>query len=101
MNYGKVIKTLRKLEGLSQKDLATSLQVQQSFISLLERSQRIPTTGLLDNLSRVFEVPVFVLVLMASEEKDLSKNLREIFVRNLVDLKKPKINLCMKHLYGS
>ena len=71
MNYAKAIRTLRGSRGLQQKDLASRLGLDPSYVSLLERGKRTPSTEVLQSLAEVFAVPVYLVMLLASEENDL------------------------------
>lgn len=71
MKYGKAIRTLRSARGLSQKRLAAQANLGPSHLSLLESGSRAPSTGTLEALAKALDVPVYLLMLLASENGDL------------------------------
>lgn len=71
MNYGRAIKVARTTRGLSQKALAKRIGVDASFISVLEANKRSPSTETLETISKKLDVPLYLLMLLASEKRDL------------------------------
>lgn len=71
MNYGKAIKMLRASRGMQQRELAKKLDVDGSYISLLESGKRTPSLELLQAFASKLRVPVYLILLLASEEPDL------------------------------
>ncbi len=71
MNYGRAIRIARTAHGLSKADLARQLSVGASHLSLIERGKRLPSVGVLDELSSVLRIPPHLLALLASEPGDL------------------------------
>jgi transcriptional regulator with XRE-family HTH domain len=71
MKPGKAIRIVRTARGMSQKTLADRAKIDQSHISLIERNRREPSLGLLETISDVLEVPVYLLVLLGSDQHDL------------------------------
>lgn len=93
MNYGEALKTLRQRSGKSQKDLASQTQLRQSYISLLERNERQPSTQVLASLAHALGVPVYLIALMASEREDL----RGISVAQAKRLAGNLLELCIQN----
>lgn len=71
MNYGKAIKTIRAAKGISQKDLSKELQLDASYLSRIERGERIPSTSLLEEISKKLGIPLYLLTLLSSDKEDL------------------------------
>jgi transcriptional regulator with XRE-family HTH domain len=71
MNYGKAIKMLRASRGLQQRELAKKLGLDSSYVSLLESGKRVPSLQVLELLSSKLRVPSYLIMLLASEDKDL------------------------------
>ena len=71
MDFAKALRTARAARGLSQKQLAASAELDSSFISLLESGQRTPRTATLEAISKALEVPMYLIMLLASEPEDL------------------------------
>jgi transcriptional regulator with XRE-family HTH domain len=76
MNYSKAIRTVRAAKGISQKELASLAKLDSSYISRIESSERVPTIEAIESISVALGVPLYLLTLLASEQKDL-KNLPE------------------------
>ena len=78
------IKKIRKSKGLTQKDLALQLNVVRQTVSKWEQGLSVPDSEMLISLSKVFDVPVNVLLeqnLHTENEleiKDLSLRLEAI-----------------------
>lgn len=71
MNYAKAIRTIRASKGISQKKLASLVNLDPSYISRIESGDRIPTIDVIELISSKLNVPVYLLTLLASEQKDL------------------------------
>ena len=71
MNYGKAIRTVRAAREMSQKELAAKAKLDPSYISLLESGERIPSPNALETLSKALRVPIYLVILLASEKSDL------------------------------
>jgi len=80
MNYAKAFRTIRAVKGITQKDLAKLLDVDASYVSRIESSDkkdgakdagRIPSVQIFEKLSSSLNVPLYLILLLASEEEDL------------------------------
>lgn len=71
MNYGNAIRVSRAARRMSQKDLAVRLNLDASYLSLLEKGTRKPSLDTLEAVARVLEIPLDLLLLLASEKDDL------------------------------
>lgn len=79
MNYGKAIKTVRSAKGISQKKLSKDLQLDPSYLSRIERGERIPSASLLEDISKKLGIPFYLLTLLSSDKEDLQNtNTKEI-----------------------
>jgi transcriptional regulator with XRE-family HTH domain len=76
MKYGKAIKIIRNLKDVSQKELGSMVNVDPSYISLIEAGDRTPSLDLMELISKKLDVPLNLLILMATEDSDL-KNISE------------------------
>lgn len=73
MNVGSAIRLCRKRRGVSQTDVATRAECSVSYLSMLENNKRDPTLSMITKIAEALHVPVGVLFVMASEEKDLGR----------------------------
>lgn len=71
MNYGRALKTLRKVRHLNQKELAEKAQLDASYVSQIEGGKRVPSTPAIDAIAQAFGVPIHLLMLFASDAEDL------------------------------
>lgn len=74
-----IIKDLRKKMGLSQKELADKLFVNQTAVSQWERGVTTPNKNTLIKLADIFGVTVdFLLGVKEDEDKDVAAILQEL-----------------------
>jgi transcriptional regulator with XRE-family HTH domain len=71
MDYGKAIRLARNARRLTQKELAAKLEVDSSFVSLLESGGRNPSVETLEKLSEVLGIPLYLMMLLGSDQEDL------------------------------
>jgi len=84
MDIGSAIKYFRNQRGLSQKALAEAMEITAPYLSLVESNQRVPTIAFLEQVARVFDVPLPILMFFALEEKDVPLKKRTMF-RSLIE----------------
>ena len=92
MKYGKAIRICRAARGLSQKDLATKVGLDSSHISLIEAEKRSPSLETIERIAKSLNVPLHLLTLLASEQKDVKtgslaniKELSQVFLDLLME----------------
>ena len=71
MDVGNAIRLCRKRRGVSQTDVAMRADCSVSYLSMLENNKRDPTLSMVTKIAEALRVPVGVLFVMASEEKEL------------------------------
>ncbi len=71
MDYGKAIRVARATKGMTQKQLASLVDVNPSFISRIEAGQRSPSIETLEDLAQGLSIPLHLLILLGSESEDL------------------------------
>lgn len=72
MNFAKALKIIRSVKNLEQQQLASALEVDSSYISLIESGKRSPSDNLINDISKKLGIPKNLLILLASDEKDLN-----------------------------
>jgi len=93
MNYGKAIKTIRAAKGISQKELSKELELNSSYLSRIEKGERIPSMELLEAIAKKLQIPLYLFILLSSQKKDIkgvdekdiqkiSKNLLQALLEN-------------------
>jgi transcriptional regulator with XRE-family HTH domain len=78
MNYGKAFRIIRASFGLGQADLSKLLKIGQSQISLIEAGKRQPSHGVINDLSDALRIPQPLIILLASEPKDIDMHGKEV-----------------------
>jgi transcriptional regulator with XRE-family HTH domain len=95
MILGTVMKQLRLRAGLTQSDVCKRANLTQGFYSAIENGGPL-SLDTLYRLAEVFKVPVFVIVWMATEKRDIPKPLRGWYndkgpiIDSIIDLVTPK-----------
>lgn len=65
---GEKIKKHRKLKGLTQVQLAESIDVTQEYISMVERGSCLPSLRVLSKIAEVLNIPIAELVDVGSDD---------------------------------
>jgi len=73
MNYGKAIRICRTAHGMTQGELAGLTSVGASQLSLIESGRRQPSLRVLHEAASALDVPIHLMMLLASSEDDLRK----------------------------
>jgi transcriptional regulator with XRE-family HTH domain len=77
--FGNKIKSLRKQQGIKQKDLASHLKIATSTLSQYENNKRHPNFFILKEIALFFNVTTDFLLGLESKKKSLSfKRLKDI-----------------------
>lgn len=71
MNYARAFRLIRSAKNLTMAELAVTLSVHESYISLIESGKRSPGRRLVERLSPSLGVPVHLFDLLASDAEDL------------------------------
>ena len=71
MNYAKGISGARIRKGLSKRKLASLMGVDASYVTRLEAGKKTPSLAMVETLASVLGMPVYVLMLLSSDEADL------------------------------
>jgi transcriptional regulator with XRE-family HTH domain len=71
MDYGRAVRIVRAVRGLSQKELAKLINSDASYISLIESGLRVPRPRTLERIAKKLRVPLHLLMLFGSERRDL------------------------------
>lgn len=80
MKVGSVIQEIRRKKELSQGDLAKQLNISQTYLSQIEGDKKTPSMELLQEISKVLEIPVYYLMFKGLEpEKDIVPEKRDAY----------------------
>lgn len=89
MNLGNAIKLCRTQKGYSQATLAEKADISVSYLSLLEQGKRDPNFSTVENIALALDVPVSMLVFLATtkeELKGISSEVAEKLSLNILQL---------------
>lgn len=73
MNLGKAIKICRTQRGMRQADLAAGAGISTPYLCLLEQGKRDLNLPTLEAIALTLNVPVVILVFLASNEEELDE----------------------------
>lgn len=73
MNYGRALKLIRSSRNISQRKLGESINIDPSYISLIEKNKRIPTIETLENIVKKLNIPIHLFFLLASDKDEVKK----------------------------
>ncbi len=71
MDYGKAIRIVRSARGISQKALAERAKLDPSYVSQIETGAKVPSIATVENMAEVLGIPVYLLMLLGSNQNDL------------------------------
>jgi transcriptional regulator with XRE-family HTH domain len=95
MNIGKAIKLCRVQKGMRQSELAESAEISVAYLSLIENDKRDPNFSVLQAISRSLDVPLSILVFLATDNSELKEMSPELFEKlsvTALDLVKASAN---------
>lgn len=79
MNLGMTIKNLRKKKGLKQNELASNVNITQTYLSQIENNIKEPNLSTLKLISEGLGVPMPIVIFLSMDENDIHEQKREIF----------------------
>ena len=68
--FGTVLRTLRLLAGKRQKDVATSVDISENFLSQVENDRKRPSVELITRFASYYDVPPKILLWYVGERRD-------------------------------
>ena len=71
MNIGKTLKLCRTAKDLSLETVAKRAGISTSYLSRLENDKAEPSLALVSKVAEALEVPVPVIIFLASDDNDL------------------------------
>ncbi|HVZ38335.1 MAG TPA: helix-turn-helix transcriptional regulator [Candidatus Kapabacteria bacterium] len=79
MNMGRTIKELRRVRGMNQQQLADSVPLSMTYLSLIEGNKREPSLATLRSICDVLGVPLPIVFFLALDVDDVKKEKRPAF----------------------
>lgn len=79
MHVGEAIKSLRKKQGLSQKELAQKCGLSANALCSIEKNSSIPTKESLDRICKALAIPTSYLLFFSVSDEDVPAEKRIAF----------------------
>jgi transcriptional regulator with XRE-family HTH domain len=79
MNIGKAIKLCRIQKNMRQFELADLAKISISYLSLIEQGKRDPNFSVLQEISKGLDIPMSILVFLATDNNELKEMSPELF----------------------
>jgi transcriptional regulator with XRE-family HTH domain len=79
MHVGEAIKSLRKNQGLSQKDLALKCGLSANALCSIEKNSSIPSKESLDKICKALAIPISYLLFFSVSDEDIPAEKRTAF----------------------
>jgi transcriptional regulator with XRE-family HTH domain len=79
MNIGKAIKMCRTQKDMRQAELAVLADISVAYLSLIEQGKRDPNFSVLKAISKGLDIPLSILVFLATDNSELSEINPELF----------------------
>jgi transcriptional regulator with XRE-family HTH domain len=86
---GEAIKIIRVFNGMTQQELAKTLDISDSYLSQIESGKRTPTLETMSAISKTFRIPVSSLMFfseqLGSDRNPRDRERRLAFGRRLIE----------------
>ena len=73
-HFGEVLRVQRKIRKITQKELAVKVELDKTYISMLERGVRKPSLEVAINIANTLQIPMAEIV---SEVESLSRTVED------------------------
>lgn len=70
MKIGETLRSLRNIYGYSGKELSEKLEISTGYLSEIENNKKSPSLNVLEKYSKVFNLKLSTLILLAEEDKE-------------------------------
>ena len=81
MTIGQLSKKLRKDRSLKQGFVAKQLKISQTYLSLVEKGVRAPSSGLLEKIAEFYGIPSPIMSFLTLDLTMVSEDKREAFIK--------------------
>jgi transcriptional regulator with XRE-family HTH domain len=86
LNFSRALRLCRAAFGLSQAAFAARMGISASYLSLIEAGKRRPPEALLSALSDEMQLPRHLVLLLASEPRDVRETSHDELAKALLAL---------------
>ncbi|TCK67921.1 helix-turn-helix protein [Winogradskyella wandonensis] len=83
MNIGKALRDIRKGKKITQKELAETVGISNTYLSEIENNSRRPSIDILKKISDSLGVNILYLILKSLEENDLKNENKAEFLNKV------------------
>lgn len=81
MTIGQLSKKLRKDRSLKQGFVAEKLGISQTYLSLVEKGVRVPSSGLLEKIAEFYGIPTPIMSFLTLDVTMVAEDKREAFTK--------------------
>lgn len=83
----KALKEVRTESGLKQTEFAKMVGLTQTYISLIESGNKVPSFDVIERYNKISKVPIAIIMWKSLEESDVPKHKRKNYkeLKPLVD----------------
>jgi XRE family transcriptional regulator, regulator of sulfur utilization len=87
MDIGQTILRVRKEKGIKQKDLAKGAGISPTYLSQIEKGQRVPRMDILEKISAEINVPLSILSFLSLDVDSIPEDKKYAYnqVKPLLD----------------
>ena len=79
MNFGNAVYMIRKNLNLSQQEFAKIIEIDQSYLSLIENNKKKPSLTLLEKIGSKTNTPFPILMFFSLSADDISEEKKQLF----------------------
>lgn len=94
MNLGNTIRNIRKRNGRTQMEFASSCGITQTYLSQIEGNLREPNLSTLRAISNELGIPLPIMFFLSLDREDIVQNKRESY-----DIIGPSINSLVSEFF--
>lgn len=74
MNIGNALYKVRKSKGYRQNLVSEKTGITQTYLSLIENNQKVPSIGVIQDLCRFYKIPFAIMMWHTISEGDVAKD---------------------------
>ncbi len=74
MNIPSALKELRVKKGVRQYEVANKIGITQTYMSQIEKGQKVPSVEVLEKLAKYYKTPIAIMLWFSLDEKEIPKN---------------------------
>ncbi len=79
MNLGNALQKVRFEKKMTQTAVSKKAKITQTYLSLIEKGDKIPSSAVVKKLCKVYDIPEVALVWLGTEKTDVQKSKHNLF----------------------